>query len=93
MYQIIEAPRRMSLKEITEEFDGKWVFVVRLEGPLYGWFDTAVPVVVADKPFEGFNTGIYERLSEEYGGNYSDLTLLPNEYNVFGFDEVSADAG
>ena len=92
MYQLIETPRRMTRKEIISEFDGKCVFVVMLEGPLYGWFDTAVPVIIADKPFEGFKTGIYERLAEEYGGNYSDLTLLPNEYNIFGFDEVAANA-
>jgi len=92
MYQIIETPRRMSRDEIIKEFDGKWVFLINPEGPLYGWFETAMPAVVADKPFEGFDTGIYHKLRDENDGSSTDLTLLPNEYNIFGFDEVAVNA-
>ena len=89
MYKVLDAPKRMTRKEIIKEFDGKWVFFIDMEGPVYGWFKSAVPVVVADKPFEGFETGIYQKFRDENAGNYSDLTLLPNENNVFGFDEVT----
>ena len=54
----------------------------------YELFTSAIPRVVADKPFEGFETGIYQKLCDECNGSYSDLTLVPNGYNIFGFDEV-----
>jgi hypothetical protein len=83
----------MTRKQIKEEFKGKWIFLVDLEGPQFGWFDTAIPAVVADKLFEGRETGVYKRLNEEYNGNTMDWSFLPDEINVFGFSEVPADGG
>ena len=91
MVTILENQRRMSREEIANEFKGKWVFVVDLDGPKYGWFDTAVPAVVADDVFEEYETGLYDRLNEEYNGNTMDLTYLRDLINVFGFSEVLAD--
>ena len=91
MVTILENQRRMSLKEIESNFQGKWVYLVDLEGPKYGWFDTAIPAVVADDVFEGDETGIYDRLDEEYNGNTMDVTYLSNLINVFGFNEVLPD--
>jgi len=91
MLTIFDNPKRMSREEIKNEFGGKWVFLVDLEGPPYGWFDTAVPAVMADKLFEGQETGIYEKLNAEHNGNTSDWSFLRNQINVFGFDEVLTD--
>ena len=88
MVTILENQKRMSLKEIECNFQGKWVYLVDLEGPKYGWFDTAVPAVVADDVFEGDETGIYDKLDEEYNGNTMDLTYLRNLPNPFGFIEL-----
>ena len=38
MYQLIETSRRMSRNEIIKVFDGKWVFLIKPEGPLYAFF-------------------------------------------------------
>ena len=91
MVTILENQRRMSREEIANEFKGKWVFVVDLDGPKYGWFDTAVPAVMADDVFEGYETGLYDRLNDEYNGNTMDLTYLRDLINVFGFTEVLPD--
>ena len=91
MYTIIDEPKRMTRERIFKEFQGKWVFLVNMEGPLFGFFESAVPVIVADKPFEGKETGIYQRLHDENGENSMDLSFLSNEHNVFGFSEVIHD--
>ena len=49
MYHVIENPKRMSKPEIFKEFDGKWVFMVDIEGEDFGPWHSAVPMVVADK--------------------------------------------
>ena len=91
MYTVLNPLKRMSRKQIIEEFKGKWVFLVDLYGPKFGWFESAVPVVVADKLFEGRETGIYKKLNDEYNGNTMDWSFLPNEINIFGFNEVKVD--
>ena len=88
MYIIIDKPVRMSREQIFKDFKGKWVFLVGLEGPKYGRFETAIPTVVADKHFDGSETGIYDRLHSEYGENSMNLSLLSLENSVFGFCEV-----
>jgi hypothetical protein len=93
MYKVLDSPKRMTRKQIKEEFKGKWIFLVDLGEPQFGWFETAVPAVVADKLFEGRETGLYQKLNEEYNGNTMDWSFLPNEINVFGFSEVQPDGG
>ncbi|MCL2014594.1 MAG: hypothetical protein FWG69_06360 [Oscillospiraceae bacterium] len=88
MVTILENQRRMNREEIVEEFRGKWVFLVDLEGPPLGRFETAIPAVMADDVFEGRETGIYDRLNEEYNGNTADVTYLRNLPNPFGFIEL-----
>ncbi|MCL2388122.1 MAG: hypothetical protein FWC89_11345 [Defluviitaleaceae bacterium] len=87
MYEIIKNPKRMSRTQIFEQFKGKWIYMVKPEGPMFSLFDSAVPVVVADFPYEGHETGIYEKLHHEYDGSSMNLSLCSG-YNVFGFDEV-----
>jgi len=91
MVTILENQRRMDREEIVKEFGGKWVFLVDLEGPPLGRFQTAIPAVMADDVYEGRETGIYARLNEEYNGNTADVTYLRNQINVFGFNEVLPD--
>ena len=91
MYKILDAPERMSPEQVMNEFEGKWVFLVDLEGPPFGWFESAIPAVVADEQFEGIETGIYEKLNNEHNGNTMTWSFLSNELNVFGFSEVLPD--
>ena len=91
MYEVLNTKKRMTRKEIIGAYKGKWVFLVDLQGPPFRWFETAVPAVIADKQFEGKETGIYDRLKKEHEGNTSVWSFLPNELNVFGFNEVLAD--
>ena len=91
MYKTIDVPRRMNRKQIKEEFKGKWVFLVNPEGSAMGWFDSAIPIIVADEPFEGSETGIYKKLDYEYSGKTTDWTLPPFKHSVFGFVEVQTD--
>ena len=93
MYKILDMPKRMTTKEIMSEFNGKWVFLVDLEGSPFDWFKTAVPAVVADEEFEGGETGIYDKLDDQYDGKTMAWSFLPNELNVFGFSEVKPDEG
>ena len=90
MYTVIENPKRMSRKEILNTFQGKWVFYVDLEGPLYDTFETAVPVIVADEVFEGRETGIYKKIMAQHK-SVGDWSMLFNTANVFGFSEAAQD--
>jgi len=92
MYEILNNQKRMTREEIREEFQGKWVFLVDLDSASpFERFETAVPAVVADKLFEGSETGIYKELNERYNNNTTDMTFLNNLINVFGFTEVMGD--
>ena len=88
MYKILDDYKRMNPEQIMDEFKGKWVFLVDLEGSPFGWFESAIPAIVADEPFEADETGIYDRLENKYVGNTMAWSFLPNELNVFGFNEV-----
>lgn len=90
MYRIIENPKRMTREEIKKEFTGKWVYVVDLEGPEFGWFNTGVVAVVADRVLEGRETGIYRELSDKYDGRVADMSLFDKEI-VPHFYEVTDD--
>jgi len=91
MYKIIDDSERMSPEQIMSAFKGKWVFLVDLKGSPFGWFESAIPAIVADEPFEGDETGIYDKLENEYNGNTTTWSFLPYEINVFGFTEVLLD--
>ena len=89
MYEILDRSRRLTEKQIANEFGGKWVYLVDLEGPPFEGFKTAVPAVVASIPFAGKETGIYDKLEEEYNGNTTVWSFLGN--TIFGFSEVLID--
>ncbi|MCL2169941.1 MAG: hypothetical protein FWB74_07945 [Defluviitaleaceae bacterium] len=89
MYEILENKQRMTRDEIRQKFDGKWIFLVDLEGELYSPFASAIPVVVADSPWDGYETGIYHEFRDNLDYNsYMHFSLLKDEWNVFGFSEV-----
>jgi len=90
MYQVLENRKRMTREEIRQEFDGKWVYLVDLEGELGSPFETAVVAVVADDMWEGSETGIYHDLRDKHE-RALNFSLLKNEWNVFGFNEVVYD--
>jgi len=91
MYKFIENPKRMNREQIKAVFKGKWVYLAKPEGPPTGWFDTAIPIVVAYEPFEGRETGIYDKLEEEYNGNTTDWTIPPFRSNMVGIFHEAVD--
>ena len=90
MYEIIENRQRMTNAEIRQKYDGKWVYLVDLVGKLGSPYETAVPVLVADTPWAGDETGIYEDFMENHD-RVMHKSFLKNEWNVFGFNEVAHD--
>jgi hypothetical protein len=77
---IPESERRaMSYEAIEEEYDGKWVFMVKVTPEPF----SAVPVVIADKCWEDDEKGLYKELrSDASNGATMHLSLLR------GFDDM-----
>jgi len=72
MYQIIENPKMMTKEEINNEFDGKWVYIVKAKFTESKSLIEGMPVIFADTPFEGNNDGIYEQYdAKEYVARYA----------------------
>ena len=57
VYLIPEQERKvMSIAEMEAAFDGKWVFTIHNKETPFA----AIPVIIADKPYEGSENGIYD---------------------------------
>lgn len=65
MYKLFPKHERQyySMDEVRDKFDGKFVFFVNTEFE-NGKFSRGKVAVVGDKPFEGFDTGLYQRLEK-----------------------------
>ena len=87
MYRILENPRRMTKSEIRSEFPNKWVYMVEGDFDIGVPMKTAIPMIIADSPWEGDEDGIYDKLDDEYERT-TYQSFLSNEINVFGFSEV-----
>lgn len=74
--------KRMRMNEIKEEFDGKWIFTVNTETNPF----SAIPAVVADKPYEDRDRGIYIQFNDEARyGTTGHVSLLTGA-RMFGFE-------
>ncbi|MCL2016467.1 MAG: hypothetical protein FWG68_09510 [Defluviitaleaceae bacterium] len=92
MYKLLENNERLTHDEIWDKYEGKWVYVVDTRGPIFGFFESGIVAVEADRPFAGLETGIYDELDDKYDGRTADLTInIPGAINVFGFTEVPVD--
>ncbi len=59
----------MTREEIRQKFDGKWVYIVKTNYDAHSLLLSGVPIVVADKPYDGLHDGVYEKYKQkEYGG-------------------------
>ena len=75
MISTIPATERkaMSKEEIRRAFNGRWIFLTHIQDDPY----SAVPVIVADAPYEGSEDGIYqEYLNNDIYGNTGHTSLL-----------------
>jgi len=90
MYQLIENPVRMTRHEIQEKYFGKWVYCVKPEGPPFGWVESAIPMVVADKPYEDSSSGIYTKIHND-NGEYIYTFDLRDNLMIGGFHKVLTD--
>ncbi|MCL1987867.1 MAG: hypothetical protein FWG64_07850 [Firmicutes bacterium] len=92
MYEIIKNPQRMTRDEVFTKFTGKWVFIIHLEGELFQFWESGIPVVVADIPWEGDNEGVYNIfLNDPNITRRTDICLLKSQIKLFGFSEVIID--
>jgi hypothetical protein len=65
--------RAMSKEEIRKAFDGRWIFLTHIQDNPY----SAIPVIIADTPYEGSEEGIYqEYLSNDIYGTTGHTSLL-----------------
>jgi hypothetical protein len=92
MYKVIENPKRMTFGEIEKQFNGKWVYIVDVEGKVFSPSETGRVAVVADDVYEGYKTGIYDEIDKKYpDGVATDLTLFSDGYFIPTMIEVLPD--
>jgi hypothetical protein len=83
MYQIIENPIRMTYDEMWDNYDEKWLFLVNCEFNQYSRLLSGIPVIAADRAFEGVPEGIYEQFKEKRYAPKGDVTFI-SEPIMFG---------
>ena len=86
MYKIIpeNARRTMTRVEIEKEYEGKWVFLTKIQEIPF----SAVPVIYADTPMEGREKGIYTPFFEAAsatGETAGEMSLLKWMSSISGF--------
>ena len=74
--------KRMGMDEIQAAFDGKWVFLVQTNDVPF----SAVPVVIADEPYEGSENEIYEQFSDSDANGITGHVSLLLSASMLGFE-------
>jgi len=87
MCEIIRNPIRMSIKEMSEEFDGKWVFAIDTDGTKTESSKTAIPVIIADTKWENKELGIFEDFLDNCD-SYLTISFLKDEMSSLGYQGV-----
>ncbi|MCL2188482.1 MAG: hypothetical protein FWC16_00515 [Defluviitaleaceae bacterium] len=88
MYELLSSPKIFSKAEIDQEFNGKWVYIVKAKFTPNDMLIEGMPVVTGDAPFDGVDDGIYNQFDEDEYEETCSYTLLkqPNlissVYNV-----------
>ena len=76
MYTILDKTEKLTYDEIKNKYDGKWVYLTNCEFSDSYALLFAIPRVIADKQFDGFDEGIYEIYkNKEVYGRTTDLTF------------------
>jgi hypothetical protein len=76
MYQIIENPVRMTFDEMWDAYDQKWLFLVNCEYNKYSRLLSGVPVITADRTYEGVPEGIYEQFKDKCYAPRGDVSFI-----------------
>ena len=74
MYTIIpiDEQREYTFKQLQEQFNGKWLYLVHAVFTNAHGLIKAIPVVIADSELEGVEEGIYEQYHSESFGRKAD---------------------
>jgi hypothetical protein len=73
--------RMMSYEDIEKEYDGKWLFMVKVTDKPF----EAMPVIIADKSWEDYNKGIYREFNDDVdSGATMHLSLLGDAPEMLG---------
>jgi hypothetical protein len=76
-----EKQKRMNYEDIEKEYDGKWLFMVKVVLEPF----SAVPVIIADNWWEDNDKGIYKALkSDASNGATMHLSLLTDVAEMLG---------
>jgi len=65
MRQKIDNPTYMVADEIKTQYKGKWVFITNANYTPHMRFLGGIPVVVADRIYEGHEDGFYDEFADE----------------------------
>ena len=84
MVQIIpeQERRAMCREEIRKTYNGKWVFMAHVKDSPF----SAVPVIIADKPYEGSESGIYTPFKENSRYGVTSYISLLMGVSMMGFE-------
>ena len=74
MYTILENTELLTFDEIRAKYDGKWVFMTNCEFSDGNGLIHAIPRIIADEQFDGYDDGIYDTYdNEELYGRTTDV--------------------
>ena len=74
--------KAMSKEEIRNAFNGRWIFLTHIQDDPY----SAVPVIVADSPYEGSESGIYQEYMDDNSYGLTGHTSLLLCASMTGFE-------
>lgn len=86
MVMIIPENERKAINgaKIKQLYDGKWIFLTNIKDNPY----TAIPVVIADKPYENREKGIYKQFSEDAKYGLTGHLDLLFSASMLGFEVI-----
>jgi len=67
----------MTYDEVKSIFDGKWVFLTHAIIAPGTFPEKGVPTVIADKPFEGVESSLYDEFDKDEYGQTISTDLRP----------------
>ena len=65
MYKEIDNPVRMTRDEVCEKYQRKRIYLIHLDEPKFSMFETAIPVIVAERAWAGKEDCIYNKYLDD----------------------------
>ena len=78
-YKFVHHDTPLTRQEISQLYDGWWVYVVNAEFTKTNGFVRGIPVVIGEKRYDGAEDGIYAKYRDEKYEERCDIPLLYDE--------------